>query len=186
MHTSPSTDFPDRIEAEDLELRRLRAPSAGGDAADVDAIDSLVAPEDIAETFYYFTSIPAGDGRLREFLAEDAPRVTYGVWSGTRPLGSTSLYNWDLGARTCMIGYTWLAPTARGTGANAKVKAALFEVLRSHRFTGVRLRADVANERSRAAMRKVGAREAEVEPGPRLYPWDGGRSSRSQYFELDL
>lgn len=186
MRASPTTDFPDVISADGLELRRLRAPAHGGDPADVDAIDSAVPPASIRETFYYFTSIPAGDGRLAEFLAEDAPRVTYGVWSGASPLGSTSLYNWDLAARTCMIGYTWLAPAARGTGANAKVKAALFDTLREHGFARVRLRADVANHRSRAAMEKIGAREAEVEPGPRLYDWDPERRSRSQYFELDL
>ena len=186
MHDAPSTDFPDLIPADGLELRRLRAPFHGGDATDVEAIDNAVPPESIRETFFYFTSIPAGNGRLAEFLAEDAPRVTYGVWNGTEPLGSTSLYAWDLAARTCMIGYTWLAPAARGTGANTKVKSALFTTLIRHGFTAVRLRADVANARSRAAMLKIGAREAEVEPGPRLYDWDPDRRSRSQYFVVEL
>lgn len=186
MSDSPSIDFPDLIPAEGLELRRLRAPEHGGDATDVEEIDGVVPPESIRETFYYFTSIPAGGGRLAQFLAEDAPRVTYGVWNAAEPLGSTSLYNWDLAERTCMVGYTWLSLTARGTGANAKVKAALFATLARHGFTAVRLRADVANVRSRAAMRKIGAREAEVEPGPRLYAWDPERRSRSQYFVVEL
>ena len=186
MFDSPSIDFPERISAAGLELRRLRAPAHDGDATDVEAIDNAVAPESIRETFYYFTSIPAGDGSLAEFLAEAAPRVTYGVWNGEGPLGSTSLYNWDLAARTCMIGYTWLSPAARGTGANAKVKAALFATLTQHGFTAVRLRADVDNTRSRAAMRKIGAREAEIDPAPRLYEWDPERRSRSQYFVVEL
>lgn len=186
MSDSPSIDFPERIPAEGLELRRLRAPGHGGDATDVEAIDNAVPLESIRETFFYFTAIPAGDGRLAEFLAEDAPRVTYGVWNGDQPLGSTSLYNWDLEARTCMIGHTWLSPAARGTGANKKVKAALFATLSHHGFTVVRLRADVDNVRSRAAMLKIGAREAEVEPGARLYDWDPERRSRSQYFVVDL
>lgn len=81
MSDSPSIDFPDRISAEGLELRRLRAPAHGGDATDVEAID---------------------------------------------------------------------------------------------------------NARSRAAMRKIGAREAEIDPAPRLYEWDPERRSRSQYFVVEL
>lgn len=186
MSTTPSIDFPDTIRADDLELRRLLAPALGGDATDVEAIDSAVPEELQRETFYYFTSLPAGGGRLATFLAEQAPRVTYGVFSPDEPLGSTSLYNWDLSTRMCMVGYTWLAPAARGTGANGKVKTALFDVLRQHGFTTARLRADVDNARSRAAMAKVGAEPAEIEPGPREYDWDPGRVSRSQYFTVNL
>ncbi|WP_333619956.1 GNAT family N-acetyltransferase [Dietzia sp.] len=183
---APSTDFPDCIDAAPFELRRLRPLEAGGDANEIAAVDEMVPEEEIGETFRFFTSIPAGGGRLSGFLAEDAPRCTYAVWNGDRPIGCTSLYNWDLSARTCMIGYTWMAQAARGTGANVKVKEGLFATLREHGFRMVRLRADIANERSRAAMAKVGAVPAEIEPGPRVYARDPDREARSQYFEREL
>lgn len=58
----------------------------------------------------------------------------------------------------CEIGYSWLAPSARRTGANTEAKLLLL----SHAFEEwdvlrVSLHADARNERSRAAIERLGA-----------------------------
>lgn len=188
--TGPEPDFPDLIPAGAHELRRLRPGGTPADVALVEAVDATVPENEITETFRFFRQIPAGGGRLRSFLADFPGRdsATYGVVDADsgRAIGCTSLYDWDLEAGTCMIGWTWLSPSARGTGANTQVKEALFAALRRAGFSTAVLRADVENERSVAAMRKVGARDGEIEDAPRSYPWDPSRVSRSQFFLVDL
>jgi N-acetyltransferase len=62
------------------------------------------------------------------------------------------------GPHGCEIGYTWLAPAARRTAANTEAKllmlAHAFETWQVHR---VCLHTDARNERSRAAMLRIGA-----------------------------
>ena len=72
--------------------------------------------------------------------------------------GSTRLADWNQQHRTGEIGWTWIAPGLRGTGANARVKLLqlrhCFETLRLRR---VALKTHHNNRRSQRAMEKIGA-----------------------------
>ena len=76
------------------------------------------------------------------------------------PMGTTTFLDIRPEHRGLEIGATWLAPTARGTGANTEAKLLLlthaFETLGAAR---VQLKTDSRNARSRAAIAKIGAKE---------------------------
>jgi len=77
---------------------------------------------------------------------------------GGRPLGSTRYLALRPEHRSLEIGWTWLAPAAWGTGANAEAKLLLME----HAFERlgcmrVEFKTDALNERSRAALEATGA-----------------------------
>ena len=70
-----------------------------------------------------------------------------------RAIGSTRLLAWRPEHRSVEIGWTWLTPSAWGTGANVEAKLLLLE----HAFERlgcrrVELKTDALNERSRAAL----------------------------------
>jgi N-acetyltransferase len=71
--------------------------------------------------------------------------------------GSTSLGNISFYDSRIEIGWTWLGPDFRGTGVNRHAKFALlsyaFEVMKMER---VEIKTDNLNERSKAALLKVG------------------------------
>jgi N-acetyltransferase len=60
---------------------------------------------------------------------------------------------------TCEIGYTWLSREAIRTGANTEMKRLMLTyAFETWRVASVCLHTDVRNERSRAAMERIGAR----------------------------
>jgi RimJ/RimL family protein N-acetyltransferase len=76
-----------------------------------------------------------------------------------RPLGSTRFMAIAPAHRRLEIGWTWLGPGARGSGANAEAKLLLLE----HAFERlgamrVEFKTDALNARSRAALDGIGAR----------------------------
>jgi len=94
--------------------------------------------------------------RARDAGAE-MPFATLDAAAGT-VLGSTRYMGIARAHRRLEIGWTWLAPAARGTGVNTETKLLLlehaFERLGAHR---VELRTDALNGRSRAALAAIGA-----------------------------
>lgn len=80
-----------------------------------------------------------------------------------RVIGSTRFGNYDAANRRVEIGWTWLTPALQRTGANVEAKLLMlehaFDVLRLNR---VEFKTDVVNERSRAALRGIGATEEGV------------------------
>jgi len=95
--------------------------------------------------------------RARDAGAE-VPFATVEAATG-RVLGSTRFMSIVPAHRRLEIGWTWLAPAARGTGANTEAKhlmlAHAFEELGAVR---VELKTDALNARSRAALAGIGAR----------------------------
>lgn len=83
--------------------------------------------------------------------------------SSGRVVGSTRFGSIDLGNRRVEIGWTWIARAWQRTVINTEAKYLMlrhaFEVLDCIR---VELKTDVLNERSRAAMRRIGAVEEGV------------------------
>lgn len=80
--------------------------------------------------------------------------------SGSRAIGSTRYGNIDRTHHRLEIGWTWVAPAWQRTAVNTEAKYLLlrhgFETLGCMR---VELKTDSLNERSRAAILRIGARE---------------------------
>jgi RimJ/RimL family protein N-acetyltransferase len=94
--------------------------------------------------------------RARDTGAE-VPFATVDAAAG-RVLGSTRFMSIAPAHRRLEIGWTWLAPAARGTGANSEVKLLMLE----HAFERlgamrVEFKTDALNVRSRAALTGIGA-----------------------------
>lgn len=72
-------------------------------------------------------------------------------------IGMTRLYAFDSKNKSTRLGFTWYAPEAQGTGVNSHCKYLVlkyaFEQLNIER---IELNADLRNERSIAAMKKMG------------------------------
>lgn len=105
---------------------------------------------------------PTTEAELRAWLDEAVegpyfPFATIRQRSG-EVAGSTRFLNARPNDRSVEIGWTWLAPTDWGTGANVEAKLLMLE----HAFERwdcrrVELKTDAQNERSRGAMEAFGA-----------------------------
>ena len=105
----------------------------------------------------------AWDGWLAQALTQrdaglELPFATVSVATGL-PVGSSRFLAIRPEHRSIEIGWTWLAPSAWGTGANAEAKLLMlehaFEALGCRR---VEFKTDALNERSRAALAALPAR----------------------------
>jgi RimJ/RimL family protein N-acetyltransferase len=104
---------------------------------------SIVQPQTKAELHAWLEAALAGD---------DLAFATVLRTSG-RAVGSTRFLAWRPEHRCVEIGWTWLAPSAWGTGAN--VEAKLLQLEHAFERLGCRrveLKTDALNERSRAAL----------------------------------
>ena len=90
-------------------------------------------------------------------LGTALPFATIHRASGT-PIGSTRLGNYDADNRRVEIGWTWIAPEFQRTAVNTEAKLLMlrhaFEELQCIR---VELKTDALNEKSRAAIQRLGA-----------------------------
>lgn len=77
---------------------------------------------------------------------------------GDRLVGTTTLGDFDLVNDSAHIGWTAYAPEVWGSTVNAETKRLLLGAAFDHGFERVKLQADVLNERSRAAILRLGAR----------------------------
>lgn len=97
---------------------------------------------------------------------------------GNKVAGSTRFYSINDSQKNITIGCTWYGKAYQGTGLNKKCKALLldyaFEQMGMER---VELRADNENERSKAAMRSLGAIEEGVLRNDCYRPEGGRRAS---------
>jgi RimJ/RimL family protein N-acetyltransferase len=100
-----------------------------------------------------------------------------------RAVGSTRYGNIDLRNRRVEIGWTWVGRAWQRTAVNTEAKLLLlrnaFETLGCNR---VEFKTDVLNERSRAALARIGAREEGVMR--RHMVTDSGRIRDSVYFSI--
>ncbi|WP_419997761.1 GNAT family N-acetyltransferase [Streptomyces boninensis] len=155
---------------------RLEAPALEGDFVRLEPLAPRHAPCLAAAAAenrgsYRHTWVPDGVGEAEAYVQEQLERQAAGrlapyaqVERATgRPVGATSFWEprrWrGDGLDAIEIGFTWLAASAQGTGINAEAKLLLFR----HAFevwgvARVDLKTDARNERSRAAIEKLGAR----------------------------
>lgn len=76
---------------------------------------------------------------------------------GDRLVGTTTLGDFDLPHESAHIGWTAYAPEVWGTRVNAETKRLLLGTAFDHGFERVKLQSDVLNDRSRAAILRLGA-----------------------------
>ncbi|MFB4264669.1 GNAT family N-acetyltransferase [Nonomuraea sp. GTA35] len=154
------------LEGPVLEGARVRLEPLGHHHAG----DLAVAAEEDRGAFA-FTWVPRADevgayidAQLeRQAAGRLAPYAQVDRASG-RAVGVTAYWDprlWPGGDRLCAveIGFTWLGGSARGAGVNTEAKLLLFgHAFESWGVARVDLKTDARNERSRAALEKVGAR----------------------------
>ena len=100
-----------------------------------------------------------------------------------RVLGSTRFWKVDRVHRKLEIGHTWLRASAQGTGANTEAKLLLlthaFEAMACVR---VQFTTDELNEKSRAAILAIGAKQEGIVRHERIMP--DGRKRNSVRFSI--
>ncbi|GIF07368.1 GNAT family N-acetyltransferase [Actinoplanes siamensis] len=148
----------------DGHLVRLE-PLAAGHAPDL----AVAAGEDRAT--YRYTWVPAA-GEIGRYIDEQLGRAAAGVLrpyaqiskKSGKAVGVTAFWDprhWPERDELCAVevGFTWLGRSAQGTGVNTEAKYLLFRHA-FERWNAVRvdLKTDARNERSRAAIERVGAR----------------------------
>jgi RimJ/RimL family protein N-acetyltransferase len=83
--------------------------------------------------------------------------VMFAVFDGEKVVGMTSFLGIDEANATLEIGATYIAPGCRGTGFNASMKTLLIDQAIACGFKNIVFKVDTRNERSMAAVRKLGA-----------------------------
>lgn len=82
----------------------------------------------------------------------------YGVWLGDRLVGTSTLGDFDEANESTHIGWTAYSPDVWASAVNPEAKLLLLGEAFEHGFNRVKLQADALNDRSRAAILKLGAR----------------------------
>jgi RimJ/RimL family protein N-acetyltransferase len=109
--------------------------------------------------------LPPDDASFREWVAgyyagdnrnNNVVRIVGGPHDGVI-VGASTLGDFDIAKRGAHIGWTGYDPRVWGTQVNAEAKLLLFGRAFDHGFERVKLQADSQNDRSRAAIAKLGA-----------------------------
>jgi RimJ/RimL family protein N-acetyltransferase len=120
----------------------------------------------------------AGDNRNNHVV-----RITGGPHDGAI-VGASTLGDFDVAKRGTHIGWTGYDPRVWGTQVNAEAKLLMLGLAFGHGFERVKLQADSLNERSRAAILKLGAEFEGVLRKERLRA-DGSLSGTAVFSILD-
>ena len=166
----------------------------------LDHVDGLVAAANVDRSTFGFTTVPATSSEMSAHVESlvtlrakgvDIPFTTCSAVDG-RVLGTTrflwlrSYYGRAL-PDAVEIGGTWLAASAQRTGANTDAKLLMlthaFDVWNVQR---VDLKADARNDRSRAAIERLGARFDGVMRNwqPSLVPGEEGQARDSAMYSI--
>jgi N-acetyltransferase len=138
-------------------------------------VPGLVAAAAAGGELYRWTHVPRDAGQARRFVetavaaAEEGTAVPFAVVRAEDDavIGSTRFWNLDYWPwpdpkptpDSCEIGHTWLTPAAVGTGVNTEMKRLMLtHAFEAWQVSSVSLHTDARNQRSRAAMEKIGAR----------------------------
>lgn len=95
---------------------------------------------------------------LRYLAWEQGNVLAVTLHDGDRIVGTTTLGDFDLTNGAAHLGWTAYAPEVWGTRVNAETKRLVLGSAFDNGFERVKLQADVLNERSRAAILRLGAR----------------------------
>jgi RimJ/RimL family protein N-acetyltransferase len=102
-----------------------------------------------------------------------SPRnLTFVLYAGDELAGMSTFFNVDENRQCLEIGGTYYRPHLRGSGFNRRVKAMMLERAFDCGIRRVEFRVDKRNERSQAAMKKLGAVREGVLRADRI-TWNG-------------
>jgi RimJ/RimL family protein N-acetyltransferase len=90
-------------------------------------------------------------------LFDSPANVPFMIFEGDRLIGMTSFLAVDRASLILEIGRTYIVPDVRGTGLNRRVKTMLLDRAFAEGFGRVSFRVDTRNQRSMAAVLKLGA-----------------------------
>ncbi|MDR3670123.1 MAG: GNAT family protein [Holophaga sp.] len=181
MSDRPSPLLQPTLRGRTVELRPLRPEHAQ---------DLLAAAADGQLWNLKVTAVPGPDsiGQYLEvaFAGRQAgmvmPFVIVKLDTG-RIVGSTRFWKIDQANRKMEIGHTWLSASVQRSGVNTEAKYLLlthaFEVLRAVR---VQFSTDELNEKSRAAIARIGAKQEGILRNERIMP--DGRKRNSVRFSI--
>jgi len=180
-------------------------------------VPALVAAAAGGAELYRWSAVPQDEAQVRQYVEtaiaarDHGTAVPFAVVRSADDtvIGSTRFFDFTwwpwpdghdrTGPDSCEIGYTWLSPAAIRTGANTEMK----RLMLTHAFEvwqvrSVCLHTDARNQRSRDAMRRIGARYEGILRAHRLgadgRPRDSARFSvtaaewpavRQRFDELD-
>ncbi|HTW16826.1 MAG TPA: GNAT family protein [Nocardioides sp.] len=128
------------------------------------------------------TDADALDAMIRAKLV-DGRRTTLVIRLDGRIVGMTSVLFDPADPAGVEVGGTQVDPNKWGTGVNHQAKRLLLAALFSHGARWVQLRTDERNERSAAAIRKLGARDLGTHQDVRVRR--DGTQRRSLLFRID-
>jgi N-acetyltransferase len=143
-------------------------------------VDGLVAAATVDPSLYQWSPVPKNKAEAARYIdtalawrdaGTAAPFTTVRIEDGV-VIGSTRFFDmerwaWPAGharhgreaADTCEIGYTWLTRSAIRTPANTEAKLLMLtHAFESWQVLRVCLHTDVRNQRSRAAIERIGGR----------------------------
>lgn len=154
----------------------LDGPVLEGALIRLEPLDHRHAPDlavaaDEDRSSYAFTWVPTA-AEVGRYIDAQLARAATGrlapyaqiVRSSGRAVGATAYWDPRLGTdgerlSAVEVGFTWLAPSAQGTGLNTESKLLLFGHAFDHwGVARVDMKTDARNRRSRAAIEAVGAR----------------------------
>lgn len=99
-------------------------------------------------------------------------RIAFASFAGGVLIGTSSYLNRAAPQRQLEIGGTYLAPAARGTGINGRIKRLMIDHAIACGFARIEFRIDLRNGRSMAAVEKLGAVREAIIPRERT-TWTG-------------
>ncbi|MFB3922477.1 MAG: GNAT family N-acetyltransferase [Terriglobia bacterium] len=100
-----------------------------------------------------------------------------------KPVGSTRFFNFDRAHRRTEIGWTWIAPAWQRTAVNTEAKYLMLRhAFETWKCIRVEFKTDSLNERSRAAILRLGAKEEGIFRNHMIMP--NGRVRHSVYYSI--
>lgn len=112
------------------------------------------------------------DPQFDALLTGAPQRRVYAVVLGGEVVGKTGWLSHGAPGWSIEIGHTYIAPRLRGTGLNARMKRLMLDHAFACGLARVCLKVDARNQRSQAAIRKLGAQQEGVLRHERL-TWTG-------------
>jgi RimJ/RimL family protein N-acetyltransferase len=122
-------------------------------------------------SIYYVSYAPGHFDASFDALLE-RPWIPFALFDGDAFVGMSCFINVDDSRETLEIGSTYYRPAFRGTGYNARCKAMMLSHAFERGIRRVEFRVDSRNERSQAAMKKLGAVREGVMRADRI-TWNG-------------
>lgn len=112
--------------------------------------------QDIWEIYPFSYLGEAFDPQFDLMLRTDRPRVCYVIFSGAELVGMTAWIEHGAPGHSIEIGNSYIVPRLRGTGLNRRIKTLMLDHAFGQGLMRVAFKVDEINQRSQAAVMKLG------------------------------